>query len=83
MYINKRPARSRAMLKTNELETNKGHIIVVNQIDEIKIYLDCRYLSAYQASWRLFSFIIYHRDHVVQRLLLHFPFEKNVYFNNN
>lgn len=52
-------------------------------IDEIKMYLDCRYLSAYEACWRLFQFGIHHREPAVQILVIHLPAEHNVYFSDN
>lgn len=40
------------------------HIIV----NEIKKYIDCRYVSPSEAYWRLFSFPIHGRNLVVERL---------------
>jgi len=37
-------------------------------VDEIKNYYDCRYLSLCEAVWRSFDFNIYHSWPVVQRL---------------
>ncbi|XP_019100224.1 PREDICTED: uncharacterized protein LOC104783899 [Camelina sativa] len=39
--------------------------------NEINEYLDCRYLSACEAMWRIFKFNIHHHNPVVQRLPLH------------
>lgn len=75
---------------------NKGHDRVTaafyqsqvsqeaNQIkDEIKLYYDCRYLSACEATWRLFSFDIHYRDPPVVRLNFHLPDMQNVVFNDD
>ncbi|KAH7661261.1 DNA helicase protein [Dioscorea alata] len=51
------------------------------RIDEIKNYLDCRYLSTYESCWRLFEFPIHHREPSVQRLFIHLPEEHNIYFS--
>ncbi|WVZ88359.1 hypothetical protein U9M48_034889 [Paspalum notatum var. saurae] len=39
--------------------------------DEIQMYLDARYLSAGEASWRIFGFELQHREPSVQRLQFH------------
>ncbi|XP_019240003.1 PREDICTED: uncharacterized protein LOC109219999 [Nicotiana attenuata] len=38
------------------------------EIDEIKRYLDCRYISATEACWRIFKFGIHHKEPAVERL---------------
>lgn len=40
-------------------------------IDENKQYLDCRYVSPSEAYWRIFSYSIYGRKPVVERLFFH------------
>ena len=52
-------------------------------IDEIKKFIDSRYVSAIEAAWRLFSFEMNEKSHVVQRLDIHLEKDKRVYFNNN
>ncbi|KAI5404184.1 hypothetical protein KIW84_051358 [Lathyrus oleraceus] len=39
--------------------------------DEIKMYYDCRYLSACEAAWRIFIFDINYREPTVERLNFH------------
>lgn len=48
--------------------------------DEVQEYLDARYVSASEASWRLFEFDIHHRHPPVQRLQLHLPDQQSVYY---
>lgn len=48
--------------------------------DEINDYLDCRYVSACEAAWRLFAFHIHHHRPSVMRLSLHLPGEHGVVF---
>ncbi|XP_065217552.1 uncharacterized protein LOC135843544 [Planococcus citri] len=48
--------------------------------DEIESYLDCRYISACEAAWRLFEFKLHDRSHSVIRLQVHLPDEQNVMF---
>ncbi|GJY19437.1 DNA helicase [Tanacetum coccineum] len=47
--------------------TNRPHIV----IDEIKIYLDARYVSPHEACWRIFEFEIHYREPAVQILPVH------------
>lgn len=51
--------------------------------DEIKNYLSCRYVSAAEASWRIFEFPIHHREPYVQRLYFHLENELEVIFRDN
>jgi len=48
--------------------------------DEIQVYLDARYLSAGEASWRIFGFELQHREPSVQRLQFHLENEQVVVF---
>ncbi|XP_074304947.1 uncharacterized protein LOC141639801 [Silene latifolia] len=45
------------------------------QVDEIKRYYDCRYLSACEAVWRIFAFDIHYRTPAVERLQFDLPGE--------
>ncbi|KAK7301999.1 hypothetical protein RJT34_12876 [Clitoria ternatea] len=54
----------------------------VQVIDEIKDYLDYRYISPCEACWRIFSFPIHSRTPAVERLYFHLPNEQSVYFND-
>ena len=45
----------------------------VIEVDEIDRFQDCRYISACEASWRLFSFHIHHNEPSVMKLTLHLP----------
>ncbi|CAL8996278.1 unnamed protein product [Prunus brigantina] len=51
--------------------------------DEILAYLNCRYISPYEAVWRLFQYPIHSREPVVERLSIHLPLEQNVVFNGD
>lgn len=48
--------------------------------DEIKQYLDTRYMSAPEAMWRLLEFKQHDRSHAIIRLAVHLPFEQLIYF---
>ncbi|CAB4262229.1 unnamed protein product [Prunus armeniaca] len=51
--------------------------------DEILAYLNCRYISPYEAVWRLFQYPIHSREPAVERLSIHLPLEQNVVFNGD
>ncbi|CAH9146259.1 unnamed protein product [Cuscuta epithymum] len=51
------------------------------QVDEIKMYYDCRYISACEAAWRIFGYPIHYRDVPVERLNFHLPDEQPVYYH--
>ena len=67
-YINKGPDRVTAAVEDEEK-------------DEIKDYLDCRYLSSCEAAWRIFKFDIHHRSPAVERLPFHLPNQQSVIFD--
>ncbi|XP_021991133.1 uncharacterized protein LOC110887877 [Helianthus annuus] len=48
--------------------------------DEIKEYTDCRYISACEASWRIFSNEVHCRYPVVMRLPFHLSGQQNVVY---
>lgn len=50
--------------------------------NEIKQYLEGRYVCAVEAAWRLFAFDIHSRFPAVERLPVHCPGENNVTFNS-
>ena len=61
MYITKGPDRA-----TVEISSEGSR-------DEIKEYLDARYLGPQEACWKLFSFEMSKRSHAVERLAIHLP----------
>ncbi|GJU06527.1 DNA helicase PIF1, ATP-dependent [Tanacetum coccineum] len=66
-YINKGPDRVTATIDGEE-------------VDEIKDYLNCRYLSSCKAAWRIYGFDIHYRTPSVERLLFHLKHEQQVIF---
>ncbi|GKA70182.1 putative PIF1 DNA helicase/replication protein A1-like protein [Tanacetum coccineum] len=51
------------------------------EVDEIKEYYDCRYLSACEAAWRIYRFDIHYRFPPVKRLSFHLKGEQSVIFD--
>lgn len=61
----------------------KGHdraSVTLEQRDEIKLYLDARYVSAPEACWRLFHFHLHKEYPAHQRLQVHLGNEQTVCF---
>jgi hypothetical protein len=54
----------------------------VQALDEIKMYYDCRYLSACEAVWRIFAFDVNYREPSVERLDFHLEGEQSVVYSD-
>jgi hypothetical protein len=52
-------------------------------VDEIKQFYDCRYLSPSESIWRIFRFDIHHRLPPVQRLSFHLRDEQRIVFRED
>ena len=63
--------------------TYKGHdrAEAEFELDEIKRYLDTRYVGPPEACWRLLGFELCGRSHVIERLGVHLPHSKRVLFS--
>ncbi|KAJ9183289.1 hypothetical protein P3X46_007166, partial [Hevea brasiliensis] len=53
------------------------------QIDEIKAYLNCRYICPHEAAWRIFAFPLHHRNLAILRMSVHLPMMHNIAFDQN
>ncbi|KAG5023171.1 hypothetical protein JHK82_019074 [Glycine max] len=65
---------------------NKGsdHIIAsLGNQDEIKQYLDCRYVSPPKACWKIFAFPMHARSPAVERLYFHLENQQHVYWTDD
>jgi hypothetical protein len=82
-YLNKGPDRATLILEENLHVDNTTGIQHVTVSDEIKAYLDCRYVSAIEACWRIFQFEINYRESAVERLNFHLENEQSVVFNDS
>ncbi|CAD6263840.1 unnamed protein product [Miscanthus lutarioriparius] len=49
-------------------------------VDEVKEYIGCRYLSSHEAIWCMFEFDIHYRTPVVERLAVHLPWMNTVVY---
>ncbi|KAJ1687074.1 hypothetical protein LUZ63_018464 [Rhynchospora breviuscula] len=52
-------------------------------VDEVLDYLDCRYLTAPEAVWRLFQYDIHFSFPTVERLPIHLPLENSILFRDS
>ncbi|XP_021964240.1 uncharacterized protein LOC110859586 [Folsomia candida] len=66
----------------------EGMIVLILQFvrrllhhDEIKTYMDSRYVSAPEGAWRLFGFDMHAQSHSVCRLAVHLPGKHSISFN--
>lgn len=80
-YISKGPDRTIVSFvdKDREKTANKKR----KERDEIADYYSCRYISACEASWRLFGFEIQYRFPPVERLSFHLQNEQPVVYGGN
>ncbi|KAM3379277.1 hypothetical protein P3S68_011691 [Capsicum galapagoense] len=51
-------------------------------VDEINTYYDCHYISPCETAWRIFLFLIHHREPPVERLSFHLEDEQCVFFSD-
>ncbi|XP_074336458.1 uncharacterized protein LOC141673604 [Apium graveolens] len=66
--------------KKNKKDTQDESTTKTKLTDEIKNFLDGRYICMLEAAWRLLGFDIHHRFPSVERLVLHMEDEKSVSF---
>lgn len=59
---------------------NRNDSVDTLNVDEIQQYYDCRYVSASEASWRIYGNEIHFRYPSVERLSFHLPNEQTVIF---
>ncbi|XP_035838072.1 uncharacterized protein LOC110900754 [Helianthus annuus] len=80
-YINKGHDRVTAsVFQANSTKNNTEQIVV---IDEIKAYLDCRYISACEAAWRIFMYDIHYRYPAVEVLPFHCEDGQSIVYNDH
>jgi hypothetical protein len=51
-------------------------------VDEIKMYLDARYVSASESIWRIFHYRLHNHTPNVQRLAIHLPDQQSITFQD-
>ncbi|XP_072064478.1 uncharacterized protein [Arachis hypogaea] len=81
-YINKGPDCATALIldEQNFASTSETRI---QEHDEIKAYLDCRYISTAEAAWRIYQFDMFYREPIVEHLSFHLPDQQPIYFQGH
>ncbi|GJU18149.1 DNA helicase PIF1, ATP-dependent [Tanacetum coccineum] len=72
-YLNKGPDRATIVIKENVKNGTTVAREKVLEVDEIKNYLNCRFLAPCEVVWRLFSFDIHYSYPTVMQLSFHLP----------
>nr|XP_043620000.1 uncharacterized protein LOC122591834 [Erigeron canadensis] len=72
-YLNKGPDRATIVFHDNLKEDGKTQSTIITKVDEVKNYLDCRYLSPCEAVWHLFALDIHYCKPSVVKLTYHLP----------
>nr|GEU99924.1 hypothetical protein CTI12_AA250730 [Tanacetum cinerariifolium] len=80
------------IIKKSGTDLHNGYVVPYNpglvsttvdgeEVDEIKDFLNCRYMSACEAAWRIYGFEIHYRTPSVERLPFHLKDEYQVIFD--
>ncbi|XP_031112149.1 uncharacterized protein LOC116016128 [Ipomoea triloba] len=77
-YVNKGNDRVTAEFMSSSVNALNGDVV-----DEINMYYDCRYISACEATWRLFGYWIHYRIPPVERLNFHLEHQQNVVYGED
>jgi hypothetical protein len=78
-YVYKGHDRATIEISRHSDNATKGNVV---ETDEIKKYLDCRYVSASEAAWRIFKFDMHEWFPTVERLQYHLPNQQMVLFDD-
>jgi hypothetical protein len=80
-YVTKGPDRSKAYLQ----KIRNGQEAPINEEtkmrDEVREYLDARYICPFDSCWRVFGFEIHRHFPVVERMTVHLPDQNYVTYN--
>jgi len=79
-YVYKGHDRATVEILRQSDNATEGNVV---DIDEIKKYLNCRYVFASEPAWRIFKFDIHERFPTVERLQYHLPNQQMVLFHDD
>nr|GEU65446.1 putative PIF1 DNA helicase/replication protein A1-like protein [Tanacetum cinerariifolium] len=88
-YLNKGPDHATVVIEgqTNHKNDNNNsrtpYRLILHHEDEIEQYLNCRYISACEACWKLLGFELHYRSIAVERLPFHEEGCNRVYFRDD
>jgi hypothetical protein len=79
-YIYKGHDHATVEISRQSNNATKGNVV---ETDEIKKYLNCRYVSTSEATWHIFKFDMHGQFLVVERLQYHLLNQQMVMFNDD
>ncbi len=79
-YVCKGHDRATVEISCHNDNATEGNVV---EVDEIKKYLDCHYVSASEAVWHIFKFDIHERFPTVEHLQYHLPNQQMVLFDDD
>jgi hypothetical protein len=79
-YVYKGHDRATVEISHHNDNATEGNVV---EVDEIKKYFDCRYVSALEAAWCIFKFDMHERFPTVERLQYHLPNQQMVLFDDD
>ncbi len=79
-YVYKGHDRATIEISRQRDKITEGNVVAV---DEIKKYLNCRYVSASKAAWRIFKFDMHEWFPTIERLQYHLPNQQMVLFDDD
>jgi len=82
-YVYKGHDRATITLFQSNHGNNQHTLDHTEPIDEIKMFLDARYVSASESIWRIFHYRMHGRAPKVQRLAVHLPDYQSITFQDN
>ena len=82
-YISKGVDRVRFTLQRSEIDCATSSSTTSNAVNEIKEFLDGRYICPHEASWRILNFPIHERHPTVQVLAVHLEGMQTTIFKEN
>jgi hypothetical protein len=81
-YVYKGPDRATVEIASAVAQNGGEEVGHNEQVDEIKQYLDARYVSTSEGTWRLFKTPIHDRSLAIERLPVHLPNQQLAIYRN-
>lgn len=79
-YVSKGPDRAKVVMENKGASKLGQRQQTMQPMNEVQSYLDCRYVSAQEACWRIYAFEMHYRQPTMERLTIHFPTQQTVCF---
>ena len=82
-YVTKGPDRGKVYIERIRNGESAPYDEQTKTINEVKEYLDCRYICEQDACWRIFGFDIHRHYPAVERLPVHLPDDNCIVYDAN